>query len=103
MITADQIKVFTSSQGLLAVSVDRGQGHRIDHRWHVSNEGGKWCAYASLADGTTLYCDKDLARHIHRDTLPEQLAEIMNVFSEELAADWAFRASDRRPVRDGEW
>ena len=88
MITANQIKVFsTSSQGLLTVYVDRGQDHEIDHRWRVKNEGGKWCAYAMLADGTTLYCDKDLGRHIHRDTLTEQLAEIMNVYSEELAAD----------------
>ena len=85
MITANQIKVFTSGQGLLAVYVDHGQW--VDHRWRVSNEGGKWCAYAVLADGTTLYCDKDLGRHIHRDNLTEQLAEIMNVYSEELAAD----------------
>lgn len=103
MITADQIKVFTAGQGLLSVRVDRGQGRSLDHRWHVSNEGGKWCAYAALADGTMLYCDRDLARHIHRDTLPEQLAEIMNVYSDELAADDAYRASDRRPVRDGVW
>jgi hypothetical protein len=40
-----------------------------------------------LADGTMLYCDKDLGRHIHRDSLTEQLAEIMNVYSKELAAD----------------
>jgi hypothetical protein len=88
MITSDQIKVFsTSAQGLLAVYVDRGQGQEIDHRWRVKNEGGKWCAYAMLADGTMLYCDKDLGRHIHRDSLTEQLAEIMNVYSKELAAD----------------
>ena len=85
MITANQIKVFTSGQGLLAVYVDHGQ--YVDHRWRVSNEGGKWCAYAILADGTMLYCDKDLGRHIHRDSLTEQLAAIMNVYSTELAAD----------------
>ena len=102
MITADQIKVFTSGQGLLSVRVDRGQGRSLDHRWRVSNNGGKWCAYAALADGTVLFCDKDLARHIRRISLLDQLAEIMNVYSEELAADDAYRASDRIPVRDGE-
>ena len=88
MINANQIKVYsTSSQGLLAVYVDRGDSQKVDHRWRVANEGGKWCAYAMLADGSMLYCDKDLARHIHRDSLTEQLAAIMNVYADELAAD----------------
>lgn len=88
MINANQIKVYsTSSQGLLAVYVDHGDSQKVDHRWRVANEGGKWCAYATLADGTMLYCDKDLARHIHRDSLTEQLAGIMNAYTDELAAD----------------
>jgi len=88
MINANQIKVYsTSSQGLLAVYVDHGGSQKVDHRWRVANEGGKWCAYATLADGSMLYCDKDLARHIHRDSLTEQLADIMNVYADELAAD----------------
>jgi len=89
MITANQIKVFsTASQGLLAVYVDRGQGQKVCHRWKVSNEGGGvWCAYAMLSDGVMLYCDKDLSRHIHRDSLTAELADIMNVYSDELASD----------------
>ena len=88
MINANQIKVYTtSSQGLLAVYVDHGDSQKVDHRWRVSNNGGKWCAYAKLADGSVLRCDKDLARHIHRDSLTEQLADIMNAYTDELAAD----------------
>lgn len=88
MITANQIKVFsTASQGLLAVYVDRGQGQKVCHRWRIANEGGKWCAYATLGNGSMLYCDKDLSRHIHRDSLTAELAEIMNVYSHELASD----------------
>ena len=89
MINANQIKVYTtSSQGLLAVYVDHGDSQKVDHRWRVSNEGGGvWCASAMLADGTMLYCDKDLARHLHRDSLTEQLADIMNAYTDELAAD----------------
>ena len=40
-----------------------------------------------LADGSMLYCDQDLGRHIHRDSLTDQLATIMNVYADELAAD----------------
>ena len=88
MINANQIKVYsTSSQGLLAVYVDHGDSRKVDHRWRVANEGGKWCAYAMLADGSMLYCDQDLGRHIHRDSLTDQLATIMNAYADELAAD----------------
>ena len=89
MIKANQIKVYsTSTQGLLAVYVDHyPDSQKVDHRWRVSNNGGKWCAYAKLADGSTLRCNKDLARHIHRDSLAEQLADIMNAYTDEVAAD----------------
>ena len=80
MISASQIKVFTTStQGRLAVDVTHGD--TTCRRWHIDNEGGKWVASATLHDGTLLFCDKDLARHIHRDTLTSELAEIMNVYN----------------------
>ena len=88
MITAKQIKVFTTaSQGLLAVYVDHGDSQKVDHRWRVANNGGKWCAYATLANGSLLRSDQDLGRHIHRDSLAAQLANIMNVYADELASD----------------
>ena len=80
MISASQIKVFTTStQGRLAVYVTHGD--TTCRRWHVDNEGGKWVASATLTDGTLLFCDKDLAQYIHRDTLTTELADIMNVYN----------------------
>ena len=87
MIRASQITVYTTStQGRLAVDITFGDTtcaayYKVDRRWSINNEGGKWTASATLPDGTLLFCDKDLAQHIHRDTLTTELADIMNVYN----------------------